>query len=65
MHPSTAFVLQFFALDHLKPELRAIVRPFAELAAVVAAGPSNAATTLALWALVEAKDHAVRAVVAK
>ena len=58
-------VLQFFSYEHLPEHLRAVSQPFCELAARVAAGPGNAETTVALRKLLEAKDAAVRAVLAK
>jgi len=65
MHPAIAHIMQFFVWEHLPPHLQAVSRPFGELAEMVAAGPPNAETTVALRKLLEAKDAAVRAVVAK
>lgn len=65
MHPATAHIMQFFVWEHLPPHLQAVSRPFGELAEMVAAGPSNAETTVALRKLLEAKDAAVRAAVMK
>lgn len=60
------FVMQFFAFSHLPPHLQEVSRPFSELAdLVVAAAPRNSERTKALNKLLEAKDCAVRAVVAK
>jgi hypothetical protein len=57
---------QFFSHDHLPPELRAVSIPFCELAAfVVHSLPRNPERTVALRKLLEAKDAAVRAAVAK
>lgn len=64
-HPATAHILQFFAFAHLPPHLQEISRPFGELAEKIADGPPNAETTAALRKLLEAKDCAVRAVLAK
>lgn len=64
-HPGTTFILQFFAFAHLPPHLQEISRPFCELAERIADGPQNAETTAALRKLLEAKDCAVRAVLAK
>lgn len=64
-HPGTTFILQFFAFSHLPPHLQEISRPFCELAERIADGPQNAETTAALRKLLEAKDCAVRAVLAK
>lgn len=71
-------ILQFFAFEHLPPALQAVSRPFGELARViVAAGevpagtsvsfplPRNPERTVALRKLLEAKDAAVRAFIAK
>lgn len=56
---------QFFAHDHLPPHLAAISRPFADLAREVIANlPSNPERTVALRKLLEAKDCAVRALLA-
>jgi hypothetical protein len=65
MHPAISHIMQFFAWEHLPPHLQAVSRPFGELAQLVAEGPPNAETTVALRKLLEAKDAAVRAVVAK
>lgn len=65
MHPSVIAILQFFAYAHLPPHLAAVSKPFCDLAMAVANGPQNAETTVALRKLLEAKDAAVRAVVAK
>ena len=56
-----AHVLQFFKYDHLPPHLRAVSKPFAELAQAVADQSDNRETTVALRKLLEAKDAAVRA----
>ena len=64
-HPSVMHVLQFFEYEHLPPHLQEVSKPFCELAETVAALSSNAETTVALRKLLEAKDAAVRAVVAK
>lgn len=55
-------MLQFFAYDHLPPELRAVSKPFGELAQqIVDSLPMNPERTVALRKLLEAKDCAVRA----
>lgn len=64
-HPAVAGVLQFFAYAHLPPHLQAVSKPFGELAEIIADGPQNSQTTIALNKLVEAKDAAVRAIVFK
>lgn len=57
---------QFFAYTHLPPHLQAVSKPFGELAAnIIAAVPRNPERTVALRKLLEAKDAAVRALLAK
>lgn len=57
---------QFFEYSHLPPHLQAVSRPFCELARLVLDTlPRNPERTVALRKLVEAKDAAVRARVAK
>ena len=57
---------QFFAHEHLPPELAAISKLFAELAqSIVETLPRNPERTVALRKLLEAKDAAVRAKLAK
>ncbi len=59
-------IMQFFAYEHLPPHLQAVSRPFGELAAtIVETLPRNPERTVALRKLLEAKDAAVRALVAK
>lgn len=59
-------IMQFFAFDHLPTEkLRSVSRPFAELAYSLRALPRNPERTVALRKLLEAKDAAVRAYLAK
>lgn len=73
-------ILQFFAYDHLPPHLKAISKPFCELAHAIANGdngpesgnvtfggplPRNPERTVALRKLLESKDAAVRALLAK
>ena len=65
IHPGTQHIMQFFAYDHLPANLQAVSRPFGDLALQVLTGPSNPETTVALRKLLEAKDAAVRAVLAK
>lgn len=64
-HPATEAILQFFAFDHLPESLQSVSAPFAGLAEMVADGPANAETTVALRKLLEAKDAAVRAAIAR
>lgn len=66
MNPAVAHVLQFFAYEHLPQHLQAVSKPFGDLAnKLVEELPSNPETTVALRKLLEAKDCAVRALVAK
>lgn len=73
-------ILQFFAYAHLPEPLATISRPFCELAHAIVLGdnaaesgdvtlgpvlPRNPERTVALRKLLEAKDAAVRAVIAK
>ena len=58
--------MQFFAYAHLPPHLQAVSKPFGELAEhLVATLPRNPERTKALNKLLEAKDAAVRALLAK
>ena len=59
-------IMQFFAYAHLPEHLQAVSRPFGDLAAqVVETLPRNPERTVALRKLLEAKDAAVRALLAK
>lgn len=59
-------IMQFFAHAHLPPHLAAISAPFGKLAdEIIATCPRNPERTVALRKLLEAKDAAVRALVAK
>ena len=58
--------MQFFSYSHLPEHLRVVSEPFAALAAdIVATIPRNPERTVALRKLLEAKDAAVRAKIAK
>lgn len=58
--------LQFFVFEHLPPHLAEISREFSNLAhTVIQSLPLNPERTVALRKLLEAKDAAVRALVAK
>ena len=58
--------MQFFAYDHLPERLRAVSKPFGEMAhAIVQTIPRNPERTVALRKLLESKDAAVRAFLAK
>lgn len=60
------FLLQFFAYEHLKPEMQEVSKPFGELAQLIVDKlPRNQERTVALRKLLEAKDCAVRASFAK
>lgn len=62
----TDHVLQFFAFEHLPPTLKEISRPFGLLAGgITKTIPRNPERTVALRKLLEAKDAAVRAFIAK
>lgn len=63
--PTQEHILQFFKFDHLPPHLAEVSRPFCELAHGLLALPRNPERTVALRKLLEAKDAAVRALVAK
>ncbi len=57
---------QFFTYEHLPQHLQAISKPFCELAQqILEAIPRNPERTVALRKLLESKDAAVRAFVAK
>jgi hypothetical protein len=58
-------ILQFFVSDHLAEPLRAISAPFAALAKTIMELPRNPERTVALRKLLEAKDAAVRAKLAR
>lgn len=78
--PQPEHILQFFAYAHLPPHLQAVSKPFSVLAHAIVLGdsmpdpgkvtmaeplPRNPERTVALRKLLEAKDAAVRALVAK
>lgn len=55
-------IIQFFAYDHLRPELQAISKPFGDMAMwMVKTLNRNPERTVALRMLLLAKDAAVRA----
>ena len=59
-------ILQFFAYLHLPDRLRAVSRPFSDMATeLVETLPRNPERTVALRKLLEAKDAAVRAALYK
>jgi len=62
----TEHIVQFFSYKHLPPRLAEVSKPFHELAEqIVSTLPRNPERTVALRKLLEAKDAAVRAMVAK
>lgn len=66
MEQPTEHILQFFAFAHLPPNLQAISQPFHALAHdVIMAQPRSPERTVALRKLLESKDAAVRAAIAK
>lgn len=62
---SKEHILQFFAYSHLPPHLQDVSKPFCDMAQIVSNLPRNPERTVALRKLLEAKDAAVRAMVAK
>jgi len=59
-------IAQFFDFEHLPSHLAAVAKPFAILAAEIVQNlPRNPERTVALRKLLEAKDAAVRAKLAK
>jgi hypothetical protein len=59
-------IMQYFDCEHLPTVLQEVSRPFGVLANfIVATAPRNAERTVALRKLLEAKDAAVRAMLAK
>jgi hypothetical protein len=59
-------IMQFFSYSHLPEHLQVVSRPFAELAEQLVTNLSrNPERTVALRKLLEAKDAAVRATLAK
>lgn len=66
MIPSVEHIEQFFAYEHLPPYLAEVSKPFAELARrIIETLPRNPERTVALRKLLEAKDAAVRARIAR
>ena len=62
----TEHILQFFAYRHLPPDLADVSRPFCDLAEkIIASLPRNPERTVALRKLLEAKDAAIRAMIAE
>jgi hypothetical protein len=66
MSEPTEHIMQFFAYEHLSPLAQEISKPFCDMAYwVIAKLPRNPERTVALRKLLEAKDAAVRAFIAK
>lgn len=79
MSPSAEHILQFFSYADLPPKLQAISKPFGDLARALAEGdnipdstitlggplPRNPERTVALRKLLEARDAAIRALLAE
>lgn len=64
--PQREHIEQFFAWEHLPPHLQVISKPFSDMAEKIVTNlPRNPERTVALRKLLEAKDAAVRAVIAK
>lgn len=64
--PSREHIMQFFEWSHLPERFAAVSKPFGVLAhQIIANLPRNPERTVALRKLLEAKDAAVRAEVAK
>lgn len=62
----TEHILQFFAHEHLPPHLAEVSAPFHAMASQICSTlPRNPERTVALRKLLEAKDAAVRARLAK
>ncbi len=63
---SAEHIMQFFAYGHLPTHLQEVSKPFGDMAErIVATIPRNPERTVALRKLLEAKDAAVRALLAK
>ncbi len=59
-------IMQFFAYEHLPEHLQQVSKPFGRLAqSIVETLPRNPERTVALRKLLESKDAAVRAKLAK
>lgn len=59
-------IMQFFAYQHLPPHLQEVSKPFGELAEkLISTLPPNPERTASLRKLLESKDAAVRALLAK
>jgi len=63
--PVTEHILQFFSYAHLPEQLQSVSKPFADMATKLMLLPRNPERTVALRKLLESKDAAVRAFIAK
>lgn len=63
--PAPEHISQFFGFEHLPAHLQDVSRPFYELATKILELPRNPERTVALRKLLESKDAAVRAKLAK
>ena len=62
----TDHIMQFFAYSHLPPALREVSKPFCDQASrMIETLPRNPERSVALRKLLESKDAAVRAFIAK
>jgi hypothetical protein len=63
---SNDHIIQFFEYEHLPPHFQEVSKPFGDLATIIVDTlPRNPERTVALRKLLEAKDAAVRAKLAK
>lgn len=65
MQQQQEHIRQFFAWEHLPPHLQEVSKPFGDMADLILTLPRNPERTVALRKLLEAKDAAVRAKLAK
>lgn len=66
MEPLVEHIMQFFAYHHLPENLQTVSKPFCDLAEhLISSLQRNPERTVALRKLLEAKDAAVRASLAK
>lgn len=65
MNENQEHIRQFFVYEHLPPHLQIVSAPFAEMADKILELPRNPERTVALRKLLESKDAAVRAALAK
>jgi hypothetical protein len=64
-HPATEALLKFFTYEHLPEKRQFVSEPFARLAHSVAENLDGPEATVCLRKLLEAKDCAVRAALAR